>query len=217
MAAIKQERSETRGDRNMKRTAAWIMLLTVVLLTGFSQAETVSGIRELFQNPATTSTPAPNAFRFRDGIRWGMNTQQVKALEPTPMTERLLQNWSIMLTNGKVTVSRFAADLVFMFHDDRLQMISYEFQNCSTDDYQYLGGALSTVYGEKQDAEPLKIKALMDAINPNRYRTDMISQAAVWITADGTSIYLYYFSQDAFAVMYVSPELGSRIYQTNGL
>ena len=201
----------------MKRTAAWIVLLVIAFATGVSGAETVSGIRELFQAPVITSTPAPNAFRFRDGIRWGMNMRQVKALEPTPMTERLLQNWSIMLTNGKVTVSRFAADLVFMFREDQLQMISYEFQNCSADDYQYLGGALSTVYGERQDAEPLKIKALMDAINPNRYQTDLITQAAVWATADGTTIYLYYFTENAFAIMYASPELGSRIYQTNGL
>ena len=201
----------------MKRTAAWIVLLVIAFATGVSGAETVSGIRELFQAPVITSTPAPNAFRFRDGIRWGMNMQQVKALEPTPMTERLLQNWSIMLTNGKVTVSRFAADLVFMFREDQLQMISYEFQNCSADDYQYLGGALSTVYGERQDAEPLKIKALMDAINPNRYQTDLITQAAVWATADGTTIYLYYFTENAFAIMYASPELGSRIYQTIGL
>ena len=96
-------------------------------------------------------------------------------------------------------------------------MISYEFQQGSQDDYLYLCGALASLYGEKTEAEPLKIKALMDAINPNRYKTELITQACGWNTADGTAIYLYYYSADAFAIMYASPELGSRIYQTNGL
>ena len=80
-----------------------------------------------------------------------------------------------------------------------------------------LQGALGSLYGEPEAADPLSIKALMDAVNPDRYRTDLIRDAAVWKTADGTSIYLYYYSTDAFAILYVCPELGNRIYQTNGL
>lgn len=201
----------------MRRITAWIVLVVLVFGISCTNAETVSGIRDLFLAPESTATPAPNAFRFREGIRWGMSTQQVKALETEPMTERSMQAWSIMLTDGKVPVSRFSADLVFMFREDRLLMISYEFQQGSQDDYLYLCGALASLYGEKTEAEPLKIKALMDAINPNRYKTELITQACGWNTADGTAIYLYYYSADAFAIMYASPELGSRIYQTNGL
>lgn len=193
------------------------MVLAVLVLSGYVYAEGISGMRELFQISEATATPAPNAFRFRDGIRWGMNTQQVKALETEKMTERTMQNWSIMLTDGKVSVSRFTADLVFMFREDRLLMISYEFSQKSNDDFLYLAGALSSLYGDKTEADPLKIKALMDSINPNRYKTELISQASVWKNEDGTTVYLYYYSPDAFAVMYVSPELGSKIYQTNGL
>jgi hypothetical protein len=202
----------------MKKRIIWIALLAAaVLLCGSAAGEEVSAMRELFQTTQSTATPSPNAFRFRDGIRWGMNTQQVKALETEKMTERTLQNWSIMLTDGKVAVSRFTADLVFMFREDRLLMISYEFRQTSKDDYPYLTGALGSIYGEKKDADPLKIKALMDTINPNRYRTELITEAYGWETMDGTAVYLYYYSQEAFAIMYVSPELGSRIYQTNGL
>ena len=124
-----------------------------------------------------------------------MNQQQVKALEAEQMTERSMQNWSIMLTDGKVTVSRFTADLVFMFRDNRLMMISYEFaRQKDADDFSYLSGALCSLYGEKTPAEPLKIKALMDAINPNRYKTELITDAEGWMTADGTTIYLYNYS-----------------------
>jgi len=200
----------------MRRKAAVILAVLLIAVSAIAGAETVSDIRDWFSMP--TATPAPDAFRFRDGIRWGMNPQQVKALEIEQMTERSMQNWSIMLTDGKVTVSRFTADLVFMFRDNRLLMISYEFsRQPDADDFAYLSGALCTLYGEKTPAEPLKIKALMDAINPNRYKTELITDAEGWMTADGTTIYLYNYSPEAFAIMYVSPELGSRIYQTNGL
>ena len=195
------------------------LFIAVILLFSFCTAagEEVSGIRELFQIPQITATPAPNAFRFRDGIRWGMNTQQVKALESEKLTERAMLNWSIMLTDGKVSVSRYTADLVFMFREERLLMISYEFQKNSQDDFLYLSAALCSVYGDKTEADPLSIKALMDTINPNRYKTDLITQACGWTTEDGTGIYLYYYSSDAFAILYASPELNTRIYHTNGL
>ncbi len=206
----------------MKRTAAWFMAFILLLSVSATRAEGIIdwfsfGTTEAAVTVTATATPAPNAFRFRDGIRWGMNMQQVSALETQPMTERSMNSWSIMLTNGRVVVSRFTADLVFMFRDDRLMMISYEFPQEKEDSFQYLTGALSSLYGEKDDAEPLKIKALMDAINPNRYRIEQITRACEWKNGDGTTVYLYYYSGTDFAIMYVSPELGSRIYQTNGL
>ena len=200
----------------MRRVFSAVTAVMLLLLFWTAGAETVSDMRELFSMP--TATPSPDAFRFRDGIRWGMNQQQVQALESEKMTERTMQNWSIMLTDGKVAVSRYTADLVFMFRENRLMMISYEFQRqASRDDFNYLSAALGSLYGAAAAAEPVKIKALMDTINPNRYRTELITAAETWMTADGTTIYLYYYSTDAFAIMYVSPELGAGIYQTNGL
>ena len=203
----------------MRKLAAVMAALIFLILPAAGCCETVSGISDWFSTP--TATPSPDAFRFRDGIRWGMNKQQVQALEPTPMTERNSDDnntLSIMKTNGKVTVSRFTADLVFMFREDSLLMITYEFKSQTlANDYAYLSAALSSLYGEKAPAEPMKIKALMDGINPNLYKTEMIREPGVWTTSDGTTVYLYYYSSDAFAIMYVSPGLGSRVYQTNGL
>jgi len=73
------------------------------------------------ETPQPTVTPSPDAFRFRDGIRWGMNPQQVKALESVNMVERVLQDWAIMVTTEKVAVSRFTADLVFIFRQEQLR------------------------------------------------------------------------------------------------
>ena len=167
--------------------------------------------------PFITVTPGPNAFRFRDGIRWSMNPQQVQALEPEQMTLRTMADWSVMLTDTKVVVSLFTADLVFMFRQNMLQMISYEFTGVRQDDFRYLGAALSTVYGESTEGDPLTVKALMDAINPNRYKSELIKNTMKWVTADDTSVYLYYYSENAFAITYVSPELGAKVYQVNGL
>ena len=198
----------------MKRMIAILSALILIVSVSVTRAE---GTRDWFQYSEATATPAPNAFRFREGIRWGMNTQQVKALETEQMIERSMQNWSVMLTSGKVVVSRYTADLVFMFREDRLQMISYEFPQGTQESFLYLTGALNTVYGEKTETDPQKIKTMMDTINPDRYQTEKISQAYSWTYGDGTTIYLYYFSAADYAITYVSPEMGSRIYQTNGL
>ena len=185
----------------MKRKTAFLLVLIMVFAITNAGSE---GIREWFLQSETamaTATPAPNAFRF----------------QTEPMTERSMQNWSVMFSDGKVVVSRFTADLIFMFREDRLLMSSYEFQDGTENAFIYLSGALCFLYGDKADAEPLKIKSLMDAINPGRYRIDRIKQASQWETGDGTAIYLYYYSQKDFAITYVSPELGNSIFQTNGL
>ena len=170
------------------------------------------------ETPQPTVTPSPDAFRFRDGIRWGMNPQQVKALESVNVVERVLQDWAIMVTTEKVAVSRFTADLVFIFRQEQLKMIVYEFQRKDADaDYQYLTGALCSLYGEQKDADPAMIKVLMDAVNPGRYQADQLTKAHGWLTADGTAVFQYQYAPDSFGVMYVAPELGGGLYQTNGL
>ena len=147
-----------------------------------------------------------------------MNQQQVSAIENIPMKQMSSSEWAVLISESPVQVSRFYADLVYIFRQDALRMITYEFtKDCSTLNYQYLTGALESLYGTRTEAEPLKIKALMDTINPDRYRTDLISQACGWTHDDGTTVYLYYYSEKDFAITYVSPEMGSRIYQTNGL
>ena len=212
------------GKNIVRRLAALAaaVLLGGMWTAGAEEAGTVPGIWAAIgtETPAqlVTPTPAPDAFRFREGIRWGMNPRQVKALESEGMTERTLQDWTVMVTTEKVAVSRFTADLVFMFYQEQLRMITYEFQRQQAGgDYAYLTGALSTLYGEKAEAAPATVKNLMDAVYPQRYRLDQITEPWGWTAADGTAVFLYYYSAEGFAIMYVSPELGAGLYQTNGL
>ena len=186
-----------------------ILLLCAVLLTilpaeeSFAETGTILSIRETLQTEQEMK-----AFSFRNGIRWDMTTEQIRTLENVPMTDRSSSEWSVMITAEKVKVSRFTADLVFMFYQDQLKMITYEFQSDgSTLDYQYLLGALCSVYGESQNADGIVIKRMMDQIYPDRYRTDWIREGKMWNLTDGTHIFLYFFSNNAYAILYTCPQL----------
>ena len=137
------------------------------------------------------------------------------------MNERTSGEWSVMMTAEKVAVSRFTADLVFIFRQNQLRMITYEFNhnNDSVISFYYLIGALEFKYGKSQDAEPQIVKNLMDRIDPNHYQTERIQQVHAWTDKDGTGIYLYYFDTDRFAILYASPELSAPGggYDVNGL
>ncbi len=193
-----------------------ILLFAASTCTGTAESGTIPSIRETMQSESEVQP-----FSFRGGIGWNMDMQQVKLLENSPMEERSSTEWSIMINSEPVTVSRFTADLVFMFYQNQLKMITYEFQSgASTLNYQYLLGALSSVYGDSVDTDGLVIKSMMDRIYPDRYRGDWIREGHMWTAKDGTHIFLYYFSANAYAILYTCPELTVRStggYDVNGL
>ena len=203
----------------MIKGLALLIIMALVcgaVCTGWAESGTIPSIRETIQ---TESEVPP--FSFRGGIGWNMDMQQVRLLENSPMEERSSTEWSIMINSEPVTVSRFTADLVFMFYQNQLKMITYEFQSgASTLNFQYLLGALSSVYGDSVNAEGAVIKSMMDRIYPDRYRGDWIREGHMWTSRDGTHIFLYYFSANAYAILYTSPELTVRStggYDVNGL
>lgn len=209
-----------RKDKRRKRVTMkkTIVILCLVLFL-FSQGTCVSegtgtqSIREMVMTDQ-------KKFVFRNGIAWGMNPQQVSLTEDIPMELRNSSDWSVMISGSSVAVSRFTADLVYMFYQDALRMITYEFQeDCSTLNFQYLMGALSSLYGEGKEVASSAIKGWMDRIYQNYYNEDQIQKATGWLTEDGTSVYLYYYTADKYAILYVCPsENGSDIhYETNGL
>lgn len=198
-----------------------IMILMALMMagtacTGTAESGTIPSIRETIQTEAE-----PPAFSFRNGVRWNMDMQQVRLLENSQMEERSSTEWSIMINSEPVAVSRFTADLVFMFYQNQLKMITYEFQTgVSTLNFQYLLGALCSVYGDSSETDGSVIKGMMDRIYPDRYRGDWIREGHMWTAKDGTHIFLYYFSANAYAILYTCPELtvqSSGGYDVNGL
>ena len=201
----------------MRRVLAAFMVLMMAAAAGSAHAAGFG----LLSTPVPQATEQISAFTFRNGISWNMSTEQVRSLEVTPMNERTSGEWSVMMTAEKVAVSRFTADLVFIFRQNQLRMITYEFNhnNDSVISFYYLIGALEFKYGKSQDAEPQIVKNLMDRIDPNHYQTERIQQVHAWTDKDGTGIYLYYFDTDRFAILYASPELSATGggYDVNGL
>ena len=200
-----------------RRLLLWCIILIAFAAAGCNAENgTIPSIRETIQTETQTSS-----FTFRNGIRWDMTAEQVHALENVPMTERSSNDWSVMVTEDQAKVSRYTADLVFMFYQGQLKMITYEFQSDgSALDFQYLLGALCSVYGESTEADGVVIKRMMDQIYPDRYRTEWIREGNMWSTADGTHIFLYYFSSNAYSILYTCPALtvqSSGEYDTGGL
>ena len=137
------------------------------------------------------------------------------------MVERKQGDWSILYTQSRVEVSRYFADLVYMFYQDQLKMITYDFGRDAGDgSFSYLEGALSSVYGEMTEAEAGEVIRVMDQIYPGYYTEGLLDRVRGWTAADGTLIYLYYYGAEAFAILYVSPGTGapgSGSYITTGL
>ena len=199
---------------NRKRIAAALLALALILVSAQAAAESggISTIRDLVMGEK-------KAFSFRSGVAWGMTPEQVAATEDLAMEQRTSSDWAVMITAEPAQVSRFSADLVYIFYQNALRMITYQFQqDCSTLNYQYLTGALSVKYGDGKEASPAVIKGWMDRIYQNYYRQDLIRNALEWSAEDGTSIFLYYYTESAYAILYVCPVSGGAgSYDTNGL
>ncbi len=200
-----------------RRGLIWFLCLSL-LCPGFSLA--AEGMIPNMWDQAA-ATPAP-AFSFRGGIMWNMNRDQVRALESgLQMQENSRGNWSILYSLSRVDVSRYKADLVYMFYFDQLKMITYEFGNGGTAaDYTYLTGALDTVYGEHAEPDSSVVVSIMDQIYPGYYTASNLHSVRSWTAGEDTWIYLYYYTQTAYGILYVNVPAGTQTdgsYVTTGL
>lgn len=198
----------------MKKILCLGLLLLLLLPASGLAGGVIPNLRE-----APSDTPAPAVFSFRSGIRWNMSRELVRALEQSmELTERNQDGWSVLFPLAPVEVSKFTADLVYMFYNDRLKMISYDFGVGKTaEDYRYLTGALDSVYGEHTEPGPEAIIGVMDQIYPGYYQAGSLLNRRGWTAGEDTLIYLYYYTDSAFAILYVNAGGAPVTYQTNGL
>lgn len=191
------------------------LLILLMLLAGCAAADGV--IPDLWTPETAAPTPA---FSFRNGVNWNMSREQVRATENIDLTDRSNGSWSILYPLQRVEVSRYQADLVYMFYEDALKMITYDFGNTGTaSDFTYLTGALDSVYGEHTEPDATVVVGIMDQIYPGYYTTDRIHSIRGWISGEDTWIYLYYYAENAYGILYVCA--GARMpagsYVTTGL
>ena len=204
----------------MKKKALCLLAAMTVLVSG-------AAAEGWFPDWQATSTPAPtkgaaDGFRFRGGVGWEMAPEDVRETEGgLQMEERSQESWSVLYSVNRVEVSRFFADLVYIFHDRKLQMILYAFDKAESENsFLYLTGALGAVYGETREAESAEVVGLMERVYPGMYTLSGISDVHAWQAGDGTRIYLYRQEGGSFSVLYASPGTAlpaDGVYVTNGL
>ena len=210
----------------MKRVCCLLMLLMMLFPAGGLAS---GGIQNLWGTPLPSATPSPTpaagetaaasagGFTFRSGIRWDMSLDLVRALETVPMTERSNGGWSILYPLSPVEVSRYTADLVYMFFNDRLKMIAYSFSQGSESDFQYLAGALDSLYGTRSEPAAEEIILFNDQIYPGHYKAEQLKKRYGWSAGEDTLIFLYYFSDSAYEILYVNAGEYKGGYNTTGL
>lgn len=193
------------------------ILCAVTILVMFTGTALGSGVIPIFGDPASS----PEPFSFRGGVQWNMNREQVRAVDTVELTERSQDKWSILFPMSPVEVSRFTADLVYMFYNDRLKMVSYDFGVTGTSaDYAYLTGALDSIYGTHAVPEAYEIIGIMDQIYPGYYREQQLHHLLSWTWGSDTRIFQYYYGESAYAILYVCISEGSTGqsgYVTTGL
>lgn len=196
----------------------FLSLVTLLLmLTGGALGNGV--IPNFRETAADTSQNTP--FSFRGGVKWNMSREQVRATDSVPMIEKSQDSWSILLPLEPVEVSRLTAELVYMFYNDQLKMISYDFRMTGTSaDYAYLTGALDSVYGEHTVPEAYEVIGIMDQIYPGNYKEDQLTHLLCWTSGDDTRIFQYFYGENAYAILYVCMTAGGpgqNGYVTTGL
>ena len=106
------------------------------VLTGFFlfAFASVGFTESWFPTWQSTPTPSPSqtadrsSFQFRGGVGWRMNPEEVKARETgLQIEERSQGEWTVVYSVNRVEVSRFFADLVYIFRNQQLNMILYAF------------------------------------------------------------------------------------------
>ncbi len=198
----------------MKRIPA----LVLALLLMFPTLALAGGVIPNLRDTPTAAPEAEAVFTFRGGVHWNMTRELVKSLESLELMEQSRDGWSILIPLTRVEVSKFNADLVYMFYNDRLKMISYDFGAGGTEaDFQYLTGALDSVYGDHTEPEASEIKGIMDQIYPGYYEEPRLLNRKAWKAGGDTLIYLYYYADGAYAILYVSAGAGPQSYVTTGL
>jgi len=204
---------ERKTDRMKKALCLGLAMLLLLSATAGLADGVIPNLRE-----TPTVTPAGGAFSFRGGVQWNMSREQVRLLELVELTERNQDEWSILYPLNPVQVSKFNADLVYMFFGDRLKMISYDFGASGTEaDFQYLTGALDSVYGDHTEPDASDIIGIMDQIYPGYYTAERLTNRRGWKAGDDTLIYLYYYAESSYAVLYVCAGSTQGSYVTTGL
>ncbi|MGI6173417.1 MAG: hypothetical protein ACOYI8_05890 [Christensenellales bacterium] len=172
-----------------------------------------------------------DVFTFARGARWGMSRADVMALEDmdedADFGEEDESGLTDLMVSG-VKVSKYAAELAYMFLQDELCCIVYYIPAPSDGgdvSYRYLQGALSSLYGEPSNEDESAFLRFADniekwAARDDREEISLISFdiATVWHIAGDTDVLLGDVDGETLIIYYNTAfDFATAKFDTTGL
>jgi len=166
------------------------------------------------------SSALAEPFTFSNGVQWGMSKEEVIGLQNGDGTYEYDVNYNnnvelIGFSNRKL--SKFKVDRGYLFTDDSLFSCYYLNFSSSTDaDYNYLKGALTSVYGDSENLDAETVNAFLTGIEgADKYN---ISKCVAWNLSD-TNIWLFMVDSE-ITLFYIDASFDASqigVYDTTGL
>lgn len=127
-------------------------------------------------------------FVFRNGITWGMSVAEVQEKEGNSLVPTL-NHFALF----NVDVSKFKANLLYYFNNDKLLMCDYsilvEYDECE-DTMQYLISALASKYGDNDACSFSTLEKTFDMFYDFDFKIEYPKEIYKFSASDGTDIYL---------------------------
>lgn len=195
----------------MKRIIALLLIAAVCVMGIGAFAEDAAPETGANAETATEAT----GFVFRDGITWGMSVEDVRGIEKGKVDAFSETGNVTALRYGLTDVSIFTADyLLYLFVDNKLVSAVYLFtQNWNDDQFNYLTGALTQLYGAPTEMTKEEITA-ESGFYPG-FDGSAIEKAYGW-TGNGVLVRIARDSE--IDIFYLDPDFTyTPHYNTNGL
>lgn len=176
----------------------------------------VCGIRAFAEQSNKTVS-----FTFFNGVRWGMTSEEVTSCErkDADYTHGVREH----LTESDYDdqqVSKYTATRAYSFADDSLFAVCYyRFSSKEKNDFMYLQGALTSLYGESLPLLPEKVYDFFSDVSGEQI-TQTFSDCIEWQVNGDTKIWLFMLDSEEIYLIYISDSFDPSqigVYDTTGL
>ena len=164
------------------------------------------------QAESSADLPDNDEFIFRDGIRWGMNEEEVIALEGEERERSVEMGFSAMMYED-VQISKYQGMLIYAFLEDQLVFSAYGIEDADEEMFDYLKTALETVYGKESEEFAEEIIPILNLLTGKEFQAENVQARpfVIWEAAENTRICLFKDS-DLLIVLYVSPDFSDLFF-----
>lgn len=196
------------------------LTLTVPADSRLRRYAAANGVALSGASPEATPAPlAPDAFRLRGGVGWQSTLEQVEESENIWSHDGVetFGNLQVLYVSG-VSVSKFEAELMYLFRNGALTAICYGFEG-GEDDMAYLRAALGQKYGAEAGSDASRVARALTAVSPRAVSAETVRENAFWLLPDGTLTAIFCTDENALGILYANEPslLREGVYNTRGL